>query len=108
MKFFLVFTLWTGGPKRPEVKDPDPWFGFDKLEHFAASTIIQSWAHITLRSRGASYAQASRGAAAVTATAGIGKELWDRSHHGDFSFRDLAADGTGLIAGAVWMRRIDR
>ena len=61
-----------------------------------------------LRSRGASYAQASWGAAAVTATAGIGKELWDRSHHSDFSYRDLAADGVGLMAGAVWMRQIDR
>ena len=117
MKFFLVFTLWTGGPKREmsvadpkarEVPAPDPWLGFDKLEHFAASMIIQSWAHTTFRSRGASYAQASWGAAAVTASAGIGKELWDRHHHGDFSFRDLAADGTGLLAGAVMMRQIDR
>jgi putative lipoprotein len=106
MKFFLVFSLWTGGPKR-EVPAPDPWFGFDKLEHFAASAIIQSWAHTTFRSRGASYSQASWGAAAVTASAGIGKEIWDRHHHGDFSYRDLAADGVGLISGAVMMRQID-
>lgn len=107
MKFFLAFTLWTGGPKR-EVPNPDPWLGFDKLEHFAASVIIQSWAHTTFRSRGASYGQASWGAAAVTATAGIGKEIWDRHHHGDFSYRDLAADGAGLLSGAVMMRQIDR
>ena len=68
MKFFLAFSLWTGGPKQPRVNDPDPWFGFDKLEHFAASMIIQSWAHTTFRARGASYAQASWGAAAVTAS----------------------------------------
>ena len=127
MKFFLVFTLWTGGPKRDtptadsraraalapdpharETPAPDPWLGFDKLEHFAASMIIQSWAHTTFRSRGATYAQASWDAAAVTAGAGIGKELWDRHHHSDFSFRDLAADGTGLLAGAVMLRQIDR
>ena len=108
MKFLLVFSLWTGGPKRPDVKDHDPWFAVDKLEHVAASMIIQSWAHTTFRARGASYAHASWGAAAVTATAGIGKELWDRHHHGDFSYRDLTADGVGLAAGAVTMRRIDR
>ncbi|MFI5231903.1 MAG: hypothetical protein ACHQSE_05255 [Gemmatimonadales bacterium] len=117
MKFFLVFSLWTGGPKRevpnrgPKARETpaaDPWFGFDKLEHFAVSAIIQSWAHTTLRASGASYAQASWGAAAVTAGAGIGKELWDRHHHGDFSYRDLAADGAGLLSGAVMMRQIDR
>jgi len=127
MKFFLVFTLWTGGPKPAapnpdprareapapdprarEAPAPDPWLGKDKLEHFAASFIIQSWAHTTLRASGASYAKASWGAAAVTAAAGIGKEIWDRHHHGDFSYRDLAADGTGLLAGAVMMRQVDR
>ncbi len=105
MKFFLAFTLFTGGPQQP--KHEDPWFRIDKLEHIAASMIIQSWAHTTFRSRGASYGQASWGAAAVTATAGIGKELWDRMGHGDPSFRDLAADGVGLVAGAVIMRKID-
>jgi uncharacterized protein YfiM (DUF2279 family) len=44
----------------------------------------------------------------VTAGAGIGKELWDRTHHGDFSFRDLAADGAGLVSGAVLMRQVAR
>ena len=107
MKFFLVFSLWTGGPK-PKVPDPDPWFGKDKLEHFAASFIIESWAHTTFRARGASYAQASWGAAAVTAAAGVGKEMWDRTHHGDFSYRDLAADGAGLLTAAVMMRQVDR
>ncbi len=109
MKFFLAFQLWTGGPQRPAPpRDPDPWFGFDKLEHFTASAIIQTWSHITFRARGASYGQASWGAVGVTAAAGIGKELWDRTHHGDFSLRDLAADGVGLLSGAVIMRQIDR
>jgi uncharacterized protein YfiM (DUF2279 family) len=106
MKFFLAFSLMTGGPKQAPA--PDPWFGFDKLEHFAASLIIQSWAHTTLRAAGWKYGPASYGAAAVTATAGIGKEIWDRHHHGDFSYRDLTADGVGLITGAIAMRQIDR
>jgi uncharacterized protein YfiM (DUF2279 family) len=112
MKFFLALTLWTGGslnPKLPEKPgDSDPWFAKDKLEHFTASLLIQSWAHMTFRARGASYAEASWGAAAVTATAGIGKELWDRHHHSDFSLRDLTWDGVGLVSGAVAMRQIDR
>jgi uncharacterized protein YfiM (DUF2279 family) len=110
MKFALAFTLWHasfGGAPRREVL-PDRWIAVDKFEHVAASAIIQSWTHMTFRARGASYAQASWGAAAVTAAAGIGKELWDRTHHGDFSYRDLAADGLGLGVGAVMMRQVDR
>ena len=110
MKFFLAFTLWSGGAhgRAQKSNSPDRWFAIDKLEHFTASLIIQSWAHTTLRARGATYGQASWGAAAVSAAAGIGKELWDRRHHGDFSYRDLTADGIGLVSGAVMMRQIDR
>lgn len=106
MKFFLAFTLFTGGPATPS--PGDPWFGRDKLLHFTASAVIQGAAHAAFRSRGASYGQASWGAAAVTATAGVGKELWDRHRRRDFSFRDLAWDGIGGASGAIIARQVDR
>lgn len=104
MKFFLAFTLFAGS--HPAPSPADPWFGRDKLLHFTVSAIIQCAAHSAIRSRGASYAQASWGAAAVTASAGIGKELWDQHRKRDFSFRDLAWDGIGGVTGAVAARQI--
>ncbi|MFI5310127.1 MAG: hypothetical protein ACHQQ3_02745 [Gemmatimonadales bacterium] len=104
MKFVLAFTLFTGGPPAPS--PADPWFGQDKFLHFTVSALIQCAAHTAFRSRGASYAQASWGAAAVTASAGIGKELWDRHQKRDFSFRDLTWDGIGGVAGQVAARQI--
>ena len=106
MKFFLAFTLAIGGAPVPSERDP--WFGRDKLLHFTASALIQGAAHAAFRARSASYAQASWGAAAVTATAGVGKELWDRHHKRDFSFRDLTWDGIGGISAAVVARQVDR
>ncbi|MFI5311263.1 MAG: hypothetical protein ACHQQ3_08535 [Gemmatimonadales bacterium] len=106
MKFFLAFTLFTGGPHAPSPSDP--WFGHDKFLHFTASALIQGAAHSYFRWRGASYGQASWGAAAATATAGIGKELWDRHQKRDFSFRDLTWDGIGGVSAAIVVRQIDR
>ena len=100
------FSLSFGGPKAPSARDP--WFGRDKAKHFAVSALIQSGTHSLLRWRGASYAQASWSAAGVTAAAGVGKELWDRHRHRDFSLRDLTWDGVGGVTGAVIVRQLDR
>ena len=107
MNFVLVFALW-GGPAPTPAAPGDRWFGPDKLLHFTASAVIQSVAHTTLRSRGMRYGDASRGAAGMTAAVGIGKELWDRERHADFSLRDLAWDAIGAASGAVLMRQFDR
>jgi putative lipoprotein len=105
MHLILAFSLWTGGPT---AQPGDRWFGRDKLFHFAASALIQSATHSALRSRGASYATASRAAAGVTVAAGVGKELWDLRRRDDFSVRDLAWDGIGGVTAAVAMRQLDR
>ena len=124
MQFALVLVLWSHAPPpappAPHTPPPaptcgaparrssrDPWFGRDKLLHFAASAVIQGGAHAVLRANGHDYASASRGAALATLTAGVGKELWDRHRGRDASFRDLAWDGIGGVTGAVAMRRLD-
>jgi putative lipoprotein len=109
MNLVLAFTLWTGSPGGGRLPAPqDPWFGRDKLMHVTASALIQSAAHSAFRWRGASYQRASWAAAAVTATSGVGKELWDRHRKRDFSYRDLAWDGIGSATAAVVIRQVDR
>jgi putative lipoprotein len=101
----LLFMATFGGPQRP---NQDPWFGRDKLAHFAVSAVVQGATHAALRSVGNDSGAASRGAAVVTLTVGVGKELWDRRRGGDASVRDLAWDGIGGITGAVAARQVDR
>lgn len=108
----FAFVIALGGPpaQRPDsAHGRDRWFARDKMLHFTASALIQGAAHTAFRARGADYAAASRGAAVVTLTAGIGKEVWDHYHPGhDASARDVAWDAVGGVAGAVVVRQIDR
>lgn len=109
MKFAFVFVFSGfpfGGP--PERQPADDWFARDKVLHFTVSALIQGSVHASLRSAGLDYREASVGAGVATLSAGLGKELWDRSRGGAFSWKDLAADGVGGGAGAVLVRQVDR
>jgi putative lipoprotein len=108
MHFVFVFALWGAPPERPAPSGRDPWIGHDKLLHFVASAAVQGAAHAAFRARGADYGAASRGAAAITLTVGVSKELWDRHRGGDASLRDLAWDVVGGTTGAVVVRQADR
>lgn len=87
--------------------DPDPWFGRDKALHFGASATIA----------GSGYAIGAplfdcRGhalilGASLAAGAGITKELLDLTGLGDPSWRDLAWDGIGTVAGLAFAWGID-
>ena len=37
----------------------------------------------------------------IAITASIGKELWDKTHNGVASWKDLIADGVGILLGTV-------
>jgi uncharacterized protein YfiM (DUF2279 family) len=107
MKFALAFVI-SGFPfGAPQDRLPeDRWFARDKVMHFAASMVIQSVGHSVLRANGFAYRDAAWTAGALTLTTGLGKELWDRSRGGAFSWKDLAADGAGGGTGAVLMRQV--
>ena len=87
--------------------DPDPWFGRDKLLHFAASATLA----------GSGYAIGaplfdSRGHALILGGSlalglGITKEVLDATGLGDPSWRDLAWDGIGTVAGLAFAWGID-
>lgn len=86
---------------------PDPWFGPDKVLHFEASASIAVVVYA-----GASFQTESRpkravAAASVALSAGIAKELWDLSGHGDASWRDLTWDVIGATTGTLVAYVID-
>lgn len=94
----LSFRLTFGGVA-PVPPPPDEWFAEDKVQHFFFSFALTNLSYGTARLVGM-----DRGAAAVTAgvtagAAGIGKEIYDRSTGGHFSYKDLVWDGAGIAAG---------
>ncbi len=102
--FALLMTLHFGdGPN-----GPDRWFAADKAKHFFTSMFVQTAAFSALRTTGMSRQGSLIGAAAITAGVGIGKELYDRKYGGDPSFKDLAADGAGIVAASLLLAHTPR
>ena len=99
----VSLTATLAGPPvaRADSANADPWFGRDKLIHFAASGSLAV----------VGYANASMltenrplriGAGATLALgAGVAKELWDLDGHGDASWRDLSWDVIGAATGLL-------
>lgn len=87
--------------------ESDPWFGHDKALHFAASASLAVVAY-----GGASLATNDRPtrvvvAASVALGAGLLKETWDLTGHGDASWRDLTWDVVGTTTGVLFACAID-
>lgn len=109
MQFALAFVLFSGKFGAPPERAPeDPWFGRDKLSHFVGSAVIQGAGHALGRAAGLDYREAAWTAAGLTVSVGVAKEMYDRADGRFFSWRDLAADGLGVGAGAVAVRQLDR
>jgi putative lipoprotein len=79
----------------------DAWFGADKAKHFVVAAAIQSVSYSLWRDRGVRSEPALWRATAVTATASLGKEAFDRSRGRAFSVRDLAWDAGGAGAASI-------
>jgi len=112
VKFAVVLVLGSfqfgAPPERQATPADDRWFARDKAKHFVVSAVIQSSAHTLLRASGGDYRGASIGAGALTITAGVAKELWDRRDGRFFSVKDLTADALGGGSAAVIVRQVDR
>lgn len=110
MKFALVFVLgsFQFGASPERVQEGDRWFARDKVYHFVGSAVIQGVGHSVLRSTGSDYRAASITAGVITLSAGLGKELWDRSQGRYISWKDLGADVLGGGTGAIVVRQWDR
>lgn len=77
----------------------DPWIANDKLQHLTfsfLSTLSGQYVLTTKFHWHHSYGPLLVSSSATSAL-GIGKEFYDKRHEGRFSFRDLAADGIGIL-----------
>jgi uncharacterized protein YfiM (DUF2279 family) len=99
---WLVFSLG------PAVLPSDHWFAGDKLQHFFTSAFVQSMSYGSLRTVGVGHGAALAGATAVSAVAGVGKEVHDLRTTGEFSLRDLTWDAAGAGAATVLLVRTKR
>ena len=88
-------------------QEADPWFGRDKALHFAASASLATAAYA-----GTSLVTDERptrilAAATIALAAGVLKEVWDLTGHGDASWRDLTWDVVGTTTGVLFAYGID-
>lgn len=87
--------------------DPDPWFGRDKALHFsvAGAIAVSGYAAGAVIFDARGHALICGGA--LAAAAGIGKEALDLTGFGDPSWKDLAWDGIGAVAGLALAWSVD-
>lgn len=84
----------------------DDWLGADKAAHFGFSAAFAAAATTAIPlvgGPGPDWRSFALGAS-IGFVPGLAKEGWDLSGHGDASWRDLAWDAAGALAGAglVW------
>jgi uncharacterized protein YfiM (DUF2279 family) len=79
----------------------DKWLSFDKFQHFFLSTHLTVLSYeIYHRSYNNTRESSRYFSSGLVLTLGIGKETWDsRKPKGKFSYKDLIADGLGIILG---------
>jgi putative lipoprotein len=101
----LAVTLLTN--PRAHAQESDPWFGRDKALHFtvSASLAVVAYAGASLKTDD----RRTRVAAAITFALGAGllKEAWDLTGHGDASWRDLTWDVVGTTTGVLFAYAFD-
>jgi uncharacterized protein YfiM (DUF2279 family) len=93
----LGLSLLLASPVKEE-KPKDPWFAFDKVQHFTFACLISlSTQYVLVNKMAMQKNEAIIISSSVSLIAGVGKELYDRNKpKGFFSRRDLIADLLGL------------
>jgi len=78
----------------------DPWFGQDKILHFSAGFAIPGLTyHFYVCRLDGNEDRGKVYAVSLTALLAFGKEIYDKQTKDHFSWKDLAWDGFGLVAG---------
>jgi|SRR5450631_56459 len=97
----LTTTLADPRVVRAESANADPWFGRDKLLHFAASGSLAVIGYANASMLTENRPVRIGAGAALAVGAGVAKELWDLDGHGDASWRDLSWDLIGAATGLL-------
>ena len=99
----LSLTTTWAAPRiaRADSANADPWFGRDKLLHFAASGSLSVVGYANASMLTESRPLRVGAGAALAVGAGVAKELWDLDGHGDPSWRDLSWDLLGAATGLL-------
>ena len=82
----------------------DPWWGYDKAQHFLASGLVTVSAQYLYEVKGGASRRGALPASIVTSLGvGVAKEAFDvvRPHGTGFSHRDLVWDALGTAAAAA-------
>ncbi len=98
---FLRETAHYGDPFYRQAEDR--WLGFDKVQHVTFSFLWTLGTQYVAVNKGRfSEAQALPLSIGTSAALGLSKELYDRhiGPHRTFSYRDLVADGVGILLAA--------
>lgn len=78
----------------------DAWVGQDKIKHFAVSAGLSAAAAQSLHGNNMPKSNRAHAAIGFSVSVGLGKELYDaRAQGSGFSWKDLAYDVGGAIAG---------
>lgn len=92
---------------RARAEHEDPWLGRDKALHFGACALFASGGY-GLAAIASDDARVRLGVGAAAGLgAGVAKELWDLSGHGDASWRDLTWDVAGTATGLAVAALVD-
>jgi putative lipoprotein len=83
----------------------DGWLGADKIKHFMVSMVVQSFTYSTAQAAGMERGDAMRASLAITAVAGLGREIYDGKVKGRFSVSDLVWDAGGMVAATEMLKR---
>ena len=76
------------------------WTEEDKQAHMAVTGMVAAITTIIMRENGYTPTQAFATALAAGMVVGLGKELYDRKHGGEFSGADMMANFLGSLGGA--------
>lgn len=105
----VAFTAHFGGlPRQAAPQTADRWFSADKAMHFVTSAVAQSMAFSSLRAMHVARTRALAASAIAAAGLGVGKEVYDRKFGGDPSWKDLTADGAGIVAASLVLAHTER
>lgn len=85
----------------------DEWWGPDKALHFGVSAGLGAGGYAASSLIWDEPWQRALAGATLALSAGVAKELWDASGHGDPSWKDLCWDGLGAAVGVGLATGID-